>query len=130
MLNRAWAAGSGVAMLLVLASCAHPARVSATLDISRRAPDTVLVALRITNLDDGVTTPLAPEVTIQSRTAGVWDKPTTQIQPVAFVLNKHELRNITKVVHTAADLIRARVTVREQESGRILIDQRLEKAVP
>jgi len=117
-------------ILLALAGCAHPSKVNATLDITRRAPDTVLIALRITNLEDHATTPLAPEVVIQTRTAGVWDKPAAEIQPVAFVLSKHELRNIIKVVHTAADLIRATVTVKEQESGHILINQRLEKAVP
>ena len=113
-----------------MAGCATPPKISATMDIERRAPDTVLISLRITNLEDRATTPIAPEVVVQTRTGGAWDKPVSQIHPVAFVLNKHELRNIVKVVHTNADIVRAMLTIKEQENGHVLTNQRVEKAVP
>jgi hypothetical protein len=45
-------------------------------------------------------------------------------------LNKHELRNIVKVLHTNADTVRAMLTIKEQENGHLLMNQRIEKAVP
>ncbi len=86
--------------------------------------------LRVKNLEDRATTPLSPEVVVQTRTGSSWDKPVSEIHPAPFVLNKKEQRDILKVVHTSADLVRATVTIKEQESGRVLVNQRLEKAVP
>ena len=86
--------------------------------------------LRIKNLEDRATTPLAPEVIVQTRSGSSWDKPVSQIHPAAFVLNKQEQRDIFKVLHTGADLVRATVTIKEQETGHVLVNQRIEKAVP
>ena len=119
-----------IVALLAIAGCAKPPKISATLDITRRAPDTVLVMLLIKNLENRATTPLAPEVVIQTRSAGAWDKPVSQIHPVAFVLNRQEQRDIFKVLHTSADLVRASVTIKEQENGHLLMNRRFEKAVP
>lgn len=119
-----------VILLLAVVGCAKPSRISATLDITRHSPDTVFVMLRVKNLEDRATTPLTPVVVVQTRSGSVWDKPVPEIQPVPFVLNKMEQRDILKVVHTGADLMRATVTIKEQENGRVLINQRLEKAVP
>lgn len=119
-----------VVLPLAIVGCAKPARISATLDITRHSPDTVFVMLRVKNLEDRATTPLTPVVVVQTRTGSVWDKPVPEIQPVPFVLSKMEQRDILKVVHTGADLLRATVTIKEQENGRVLINQRLEKAVP
>lgn len=117
------------AALLAIAGCARPSRISAALDITRKSPDIVLVMLRIKNLEDRATTPLAPEVTVQTRTGAAWDKPASAIHPAAFVLNKREQRDIFKVLHTKADLVRATLVIKEQENGRVLTNQRLEKAV-
>ena len=118
-------------LLLAMMGCAHsPPKISAALDINRRSPDVVLISLRITNLEDSATTPISPEVTVQTRTGAAWDKPASQIHPVAFVLNKHELRSIVKVVHTNADVVRATLTIKEQENGHVLMNQRFERAVP
>jgi hypothetical protein len=111
------------ALLLVLSGCAKPPKISATLDITRRSNDIVLVMLRIKNLDDHATTPLAPEVMVQTRSGG-------SCHPVAFVLNRQEQRDIFKVLHTGADLVRATLTIKEQENGRVVVNQRIEKAVP
>ena len=115
---------------LLMAGCAQPSKISATLDITRRSPDVVFVMLRIINLENRATTPLAPVVSVQTRTAKGWDQPVDEIKPAPFVLNKKEQRDIFKVLHTSADLVRATLTVREQESGYVLMTKRLEKAVP
>jgi hypothetical protein len=117
------------ALMIVAASCAKPARISTTLDVTRRSPDVVLVMLRVVNLEDRPTTPIAPVVSVQTRSADGWDKATDAIHPAAFVLNKKEQRDIFKVLHTSANLVRATVTVREQESGHVLVNQRIEKAL-
>lgn len=118
------------ALLLVLGGCAKPPKISATLDITRRSNDVVLVMLRIKNLDDHATTPLAPEVMVQTRSGGSWDQPVSEIHPVAFVLNRQEQRDIFKVLHTGAGLVRATLTIKEQENGHVIVHQRFEKAVP
>ena len=86
--------------------------------------------LRIKNLEGRATTPIAPEVIVQTRTGAAWDKPVSQIHPAAFVLNKQEQRDIFKVLHTNADVVRATLTIKEQENGHVLLNQRFEKAVP
>lgn len=116
--------------LLALAGCARPPKISATLDITRRTPDTVLIMLRIKNLENRATTPIAPDVVVQTRSGTAWDKPVSQIHPAAFVLNRQEQRDIFKVLHTSADLVRASLTIKEQENGHVLMNQRLEKSVP
>lgn len=118
------------ASLIALNGCAKPARISATLDITRKSSDTVWLMLRMKNLDDRVTTPLAPVVIVQTRTGAAWDKPVSQVHPVAFVLNKQEQRDIFKVLHTGADVVRATLTVKEQENGRVIVNQRFEKSIP
>lgn len=117
-------------VLAALTGCAKPPKISAALDITRKSNDVVLVMLRIKNLEDRATTPLAPEVVVQTRSGTTWDKPVSQIHPAAFVLNKKEQRDIFKVLHTNADLVRATVTIKEQENGHLLVNQRSEKAVP
>ena len=120
-----------VASLLVLIQgCAKPPKVSATMDITRKSNDIVWLMLRIKNLEDRATTPITPEVIVQTRTGAAWDKPVSQIHPAAFVLNKKEQRDIFKVLHTNADLIRGTLTIKEQENGHVLMTQRFEKAVP
>ena len=77
--------------------------------------------LRIKNLEDRATTPIAPEVIVQTRTGTAWDKPVSQIHPAAFVLNRKEQRDIFKVLHTDADLVRATLMIKEQENGHVLM---------
>lgn len=86
--------------------------------------------LRIKNLEDRATTPIAPEVIVQTRSGTTWDKPVSQIHPAAFVLNRQEQRDIFKVLHTRADLVRITLSIKEQENGHVLLHQRMEKAVP
>ena len=117
-------------LLLLVTGCARPPKISATLDVTRKSNDIVLVMLRIKNLENQPTTPIAPEVIVQTRSGGSWDKPVSQIHPAAFVLNRQEQRDIFKVLHTGADLVRTTLTIKEQENGHVLVNQRFEKAVP
>lgn len=119
-----------LAIPLVSLGCARPPRISTTLEITRKSNDVVLVMLRIKNLEDRATTPLAPEVVVQTRTGATWDKPVSQIHPAAFVLNRREQRDIFKVLHTGADFLRATLVVKEQQTGHVLVSQKLEKPIP
>jgi hypothetical protein len=49
------------------------------------------------------------------------------LHPAAFVLNKNELREITKLWRVSADAARTTLTVKEQESGNLLKTERAEK---
>jgi len=89
-----------------------------------------MVTLRMTNLENRATTPLAPEVTLETRTDGKWDKPQTIIHPAAFVLNKKEEQHLIKIVKTNADFARATLTVKEAETGAVIKNERFEKSLP
>ncbi len=79
------------------------------------------------NLEDRATVPIAIELTGQAETDGHWDKPSSLLHPAAFVLNRRELREITKVWRVPADAARTTLTVKEQESGHLIKTERAEK---
>ena len=114
--------------LLALWGCAHPPQLAISLDI-QKSPDNSLVVLqlKVTNLEDRVTVPIAIELTGQARTNGQWSKPETLLHPAAFVLNRKEQRGITKPWKVQADAVRTTLVVKEQESGHVLKSEKAEK---
>ena len=114
-------------LLLGLAGCAHPPQLSTTLNIQKKSDGLIFVTLRVVNLEDRVTTPIAIELTGQSRTAGHWDKPATLLHPAAFVLNRKEQREITKLWRIQADGVRTTLVLKEQENGHLLKSEKAEK---
>jgi uncharacterized lipoprotein YajG len=114
-------------LLLILAGCAHPPQLSTALNIQKKSDELIFVTLRVVNLEDRVTTPIAIEVTGQARTGGHWDKPATLLHPAAFVLNRKEQREITKLWRIQADGVRTTLVVKEQENGHLLKSEKAEK---
>jgi hypothetical protein len=114
-------------LLLALAGCAHPPRLSTSLSIQKKSDELILVTLKVANLENSVTTPIAIEVTGQARTDGHWDKPLTLLHPAAFVLNRNEQREITKFWKIQADGVRTTLVIKEQENGHLLKTERAEK---
>ena len=114
--------------LLALWGCAHPPQLATSLDV-QKSPDNSLVVLqlKVTNLEDRVTVPIAVELTGQARTNGQWSKPETLVHPAAFVLNRKEQRGITKPWRVQADAVRTTLVVKEQESGHVLKSEKAEK---
>lgn len=114
--------------LVALWGCAHPPQLATSLDI-QKSPDNSLVVLqlKVTNLEDRVTVPIAIELTGQARTNGQWSKPETLLHPAAFVLNRKEQRGITKPWRVQADAVRTTLVVKEQESGHLLKSEKSEK---
>jgi hypothetical protein len=113
-------------LLLALCGCAHPPQLATSLDIQRTGA-MVLLKLKVTNLEDRVTVPIAVELTGQFRSNGQWSKPETLLHPAAFVLNRKEQREITKPWRVQADDVRTTLIVKEQESGNILKSEKTEK---
>ncbi|HTA69453.1 MAG TPA: hypothetical protein VK776_14280 [Bryobacteraceae bacterium] len=115
-------------LLLTLWGCANPPQLATSLDV-QKSPDNSLVVLqlKVTNLEDRVTVPIAVELTGQARTNGQWSKPETLVHPAAFVLNRKEQRGITKPWRVQADAVRTTLVVKEQESGHILKSEKAEK---
>jgi hypothetical protein len=107
--------------------CAKPPKLDITLKMEKQSADVIFVKVRVVNTEDHATVPIAIEVTGQARTNGQWDKSSSLLHPAAFVLNKKELREITKVWRVPADAARATLTVKEQESGHLLKTERAEK---
>jgi hypothetical protein len=107
--------------------CAKPPKLDITLKMEKQSADVIFVKVRVANTEDHATVPIAIEVTGQAQTNGQWDKSSSLLHPAAFVLNKKELREITKVWRVPADAARATLTVKEQESGHLLKTERAEK---
>jgi len=107
--------------------CAKPPKLDITLKMEKQSADVIFVKVRVANTEDHATVPIAIEVTGQARTNGQWDKSSSLLHPAAFVLNKKELREITKVWRVPADAARATLTVKEQESGHFAKTERAEK---
>jgi hypothetical protein len=118
-------------LLLVVVGLAGCKRSAPKLDISlnldKQNSGLIFVKVKVVNTEDRATVPIAIEVTGQSQTNGHWDKASTLLHPAAFVLNKKEQREITKLWRVPADAARTTLTVKEQESGNLLKTERAEK---
>lgn len=114
-------------VLFVLWGCAHPPQLTTTLDLQKSADNMVLLKLKVTNLEDRVTVPIALELTGQARANGQWTKPEILLHPAAFVLNRKEQREITKLWKAPADAVRTTLNIKEQETGNILKSEKSEK---
>ena len=113
--------------LAVLAGCARPPKLDVSLSLEKQNADLIFVRVKVVNTEDRATVPIAIEVTGQPESDGHWDKASTLLQPAAFVLNRKEQREITKLWRVAADAARATLTVKEQERGYLLKTERIEK---
>ena len=115
------------ALFLLLAGCAHPPQISTTLDIRKDSENLVVLKLKVANQDDHATVPIAIELTGEAETSGHWDKPSTLLHPAAFVLNRKEERDVTKLWRVSADAVRTTLVIREQENGNLLKSVKAEK---
>jgi hypothetical protein len=114
-------------VMIGLASCAKAPVLDVSLSLDKQNADLIFVKVKVVNTEDRATVPIAIEVTGQTQTNGRWDKANTLLHPAAFVLNKKEQREITKLWRVPADTARTTLTVKEQESGRLLKTERAEK---
>jgi hypothetical protein len=115
-------------LMLALWGCAHPPQLATTVDFQKSSDGLVIVKLKVTNLEDRVTVPVALELTGEARTNGQWTKPETLLHPAAFVLNRKEQREITKLWRVPADAVRATLGIKEQETGHVLKSEKAEKS--
>jgi hypothetical protein len=116
-----------VAGLIGVTGCAKPPQLDVTLSLDKPNADVVFVKVKVVNTEDRATVPIAIEVTGQSQANGHWDKSSSLLHPAAFVLNKKEQREITKLWRVPADAARTTLTVKEQETGRLLKTERAEQ---
>jgi hypothetical protein len=114
-------------VVIGLTGCAKPPKLDISLNLEKQTSGVIFVRVRVANTEDRATVPIAIEVTGQARANGHWDKASTLLHPAAFVLNKKELREITKLWRVPADAARTTLTVKEQESGRLLKTERAER---
>ncbi len=114
-------------LLLGLAGCAHPPHLSTSINVQKKSDELILVTLKVANLDNSATTPIAIEVTGQARTGGHWSKTETLLHPAPFVLNRHEQREITKFWKIEAGAVRTTLVMKEQENGRLIKSEKSER---
>jgi len=121
-----------LSVVITLAGCARrrPPNLNISLSLDKQNPSLIFVKLKVVNTEDRATVPIAVDITGQAETNGHWDKSTTLVHPAAFVLNRREQREITKLWRVSADAARTTLTVKEQESGNLIKTERTEKAFP
>jgi len=114
-------------VVLSLTGCAKAPKLDVSLTLDKQSADLIFVRVKVVNTEDRATVPIAIEVTGQAETNGHWDKSSTLMHPAAFVLNRREQREITKLWRVSADAARTTLTVKEQERGFLLKTERAEK---
>jgi len=114
-------------VVVSLTACKKPPKLDISLTLDKQNADLIFVKVKVVNTEDHATVPISIEVTGQSEANGHWDKASTLMHPAAFVLNKKEQREITKLWRVPADDARTTLTVKEQESGNLLKTERAEK---
>ena len=82
--------------VLSLIGCAKPPNLNISVTLEKQSADLVFVKVKVVNTEDRATVPIAIELTGQAETNGHWDKPGSLLHPAAFVLNRKEVREITK----------------------------------
>jgi hypothetical protein len=117
-------------VVLSLTGCAKAPKLDVSLSLDKQNADLIFVKVKVVNTEDRATVPIALEVTGQTQTNGHWDKASTILHPAAFVLNRKEQREITKLWRVPADAARTTLTVKEQERGLLLKTERAEKVFP
>lgn len=113
--------------VLSVTGCTKPPKLDVSLSLDKQNADLIFVKVKVVNTEDRATVPIAIEVTGQTETNGHWDKASTLLHPAAFVLNRKEQREITKLWRVPADAARTTLTVKEQERGLLLKTERAEK---
>jgi hypothetical protein len=113
-------------VVLTLAGCARPPKLDISLKLDKQSSGVIFVRVKVVNTEDRATVPIAVELTGQAETNGHWDKSSSLLHPAAFVLNKKEQREITKLWRVPADAARATLVVKEQEKGNLLKTEKAE----
>ena len=116
-----------IPVLMLLAACSQSPKLDVSLSLDKQNDNLIFVKVKVVNTEDRATVPISIEVTGQTQSAGRWDKDSSLLHPAAFVLNKKEQREITKLWRVPADAARTTLIVKEQESGKLLKTQRAEK---
>lgn len=116
-----------VALFLTGCATTHAPKLDVSMSIDKQNANLIFVKVKIINTENTATVPIAVEVTGQTENNGRWDKASTILHPAAFVLNKKEQREITKLWRVPADAARTTLTVKEQERGNLLKTERAEK---
>jgi hypothetical protein len=112
-----------VFFLLLLVSCAHPSQVSTSLTFGALAPGLSTITVRVKNQDVRATTPLLIDIAIEQKDGSSWTKPESILHPAGFVLKKQEEQILRATFKSNGKPLRATLTVKEQESGRVLHKQ-------
>ena len=102
-----------VLLTTLLVSCASPPRIAVTTQIRRTSATEGRLTVTIRNTEDRASTPILLEVSLRSRSAA----PLRVIHPVAFVLNKREVREIIARFKSDAEDLEAVVELRAAQTG-------------
>jgi hypothetical protein len=109
--------------LLLLLSCAQPSKVSTALSFGKLSPGLTTITVHVKNLDVRATTPLQIDISVEQKDGSQWSKPESILHPTGFVLKKQEEQILRATFRSKGTPVRATLTVKEQESGRVIHKQ-------
>ena len=102
-----------VLLSTLLVSCATPPRIAVTTQVRKTSATEGRLTVNIRNTEDRASTPILLEVSLRSGSAA----PLRVIHPVAFVLNKREVREIIARFKSDAADLEAVVELRAAQTG-------------
>jgi hypothetical protein len=114
--------------LLLLLSCAQPSKVSTALSFGTLSPGLTTITVHIKNQDVRATTPLQIDISVEQKDGSQWTKPESILHPTGFVLKKQEEQILRATFKSTGKSVRATLTVKEQESGRVIHKQSYSKS--
>ena len=100
-------------LAILLVSCATPPRIAVTTQVRKTSATEGRLTVNIRNMEDRASTPILLEVSLRSGSA----PPLRVIHPVAFVLNKREVREIIARFKSDSDNLEAVVELRAAQTG-------------
>lgn len=110
-----------LSLMLLLAACATPPRIAANLQVRKTSATAGTVILKVKNQENRPTTPIVIDVTLKPSDGST---PLHPIHPAAFVLNRHEEREIVAPFTSNAARFEPVLTMREAETGKTLTPEK------
>ncbi len=119
-----------VAAFFLLLACSHQSVIRTAVGFSTKPPDLTTITVRLKNQEMRPTAELLIDVSVQLRRGENWGKAASVLHPDPAVLNRLEERILRSTVKLSGEGIRAKVTVKERASGRILVSEEFEETLP
>ena len=115
--------------MLLITACSHPSVIRTSVEFDTKPPDLIAITVRLKNQESRTTAELLIDVSVQLRRGEKWGKAASVTHPEPTVLNRQEELILRSTVKLSGEGIRARVTIKERSSGRVLVAEEFEETL-